>query len=218
MFSGIISAVGAIEEVRPLGLEPGSGVSVWVGAPTLGLSSLKLGDSVAINGACMTIVELSGSRFRVDVSRESLSRTVSLDRPGAVNLERSLRLGDSLDGHLVTGHIDGVGRVRSFSAVGESYHLVIACPHELAPFLAEKGSLAVNGVSLTVNGVIDAAKTTDVSINIIPYTFEHTMFRQLKAGDGVNLEVDPVARYVARMLVMRQIAPPRGALEAELQP
>jgi riboflavin synthase len=218
MFTGIISAVGTIEDVAPLGAGSDSGVTVWVNAAGLDLSSIKLGDSIAVNGACMTAVELAGQRFRIDVSRESLSRTVSLDRLGPVNLERSMRLGDSLDGHLVTGHIDGVGEVRSFLPVGESYELVISAPHELAPFLAEKGSIAVNGVSLTVNGVSDGALASDVSINIIPHTLRHTMFNQLVAGDGVNLEVDPVARYVARMLVMRQVLPKREEMAALVAP
>jgi riboflavin synthase len=218
MFTGIISAVGRIELVTPLGADEASGVTAWVDAAGLDLKSLKVGDSIAVNGACMTAVELSGTRFRFDASRESLSRTVSLDRTGPVNLERSMRLGDSLDGHLVTGHIDGVGKVRAFRPVGESYELVVSAPHELAPFLAEKGSIAVNGVSLTVNGVIDGADVTDVSINIIPHTLANTMFNQLQVGDGVNLEVDPVARYVARMLVMRQVEPKREEMRAALTP
>jgi riboflavin synthase len=218
MFTGIISAVGRIEEVSPLGANPESGVTVWVDGAGLDFANLKIGDSIAVNGACMTAVELSGNRFRIDVSRESMSRTVSLDRVGLVNLERSMRLGDSLDGHLVTGHIDGVGHVRSFRPVGESYELVVSAPHELAPFLAEKGSIAINGVSLTVNGVSDAADVTDVSINIIPHTLANTMFKQLLVGDGVNLEVDPVARYVARMLVMRQVEPKREEMRAALAP
>jgi riboflavin synthase len=207
MFTGIISAVGSIVSVSPLGGET-AGVSVWIEAPTMDFAGLKVGDSIAINGACMTAVEYDGARFRVDVSRESLDKTTALDRVGAVNLERSMRLGDSLDGHLVSGHVDGIGLVLMFDPVGESYHLVVRAARELAIYLAYKGSIAVNGVSLTVNSVEDRQEGCDVSINIIPHTYSHTMFHTLKAGDQVNLEVDPLARYVARILSLTTLTPP----------
>ena len=208
MFTGIISATGKIVEVSPLGAGEGSGVSLWIESAQFDFDGLKLGDSIAINGACMTAVEFAPLRFRVEVSTESLSKTTGLDRLGIVNLERSLRFGDSLDGHLVSGHVDGLGRVLTLEPVGESHHLVVRASHDLAVYLAYKGSIAVNGVSLTVNRVDDHANGCDFSINLIAHTLTHTMFCDLKVGDSVNLEVDPLARYVVRMVSMTTLARP----------
>ncbi len=208
MFTGIISAVGVIDQVAALGSSENSGVGLWIDAKSFKLAAVKLGDSIAINGACMTVVELDAPRFRIDVSHESLLRTVGLDRPGRVNLEGALRLGDSLDGHLVTGHVDGVGDVVSFDAAGESRTLVIRTDSSLAPFLAYKGSVAINGVSLTVNQVTDHEKGCDISINLIPHTLENTTLSELAPGARVNLEVDPLARYAARVLSLSLPAEP----------
>jgi riboflavin synthase len=156
----------------------------------------------------MTAVELVAPRFRVEVSNESLSKTSGLNHTGPVNLERSLKLGDSLDGHLVSGHVDGIGQVVTFEPVGESHLLVVRASTELAIYLAYKGSIAVNGVSLTVNSVTDREEGCDVSINLIAHTLSHTTFNHLKVGDLVNLEVDPLARYVARALSLASFRTP----------
>jgi riboflavin synthase len=148
----------------------------------------------------MTATTVAGSRFTADVSRESLRSTVGLDAVGAVNIETSMRLGDAVGGHLVTGHIDGIGVVVQLKPVGESRELVIRAPNGLARFVARKGSIAVNGVSLTVNEVADTADGCDFSLNLIPHTSAMTTLGRLATGDSVNLEVDLIARYVERML------------------
>ena len=201
MFTGIVAAIGTITEVKPLA-EGGSdsGVRLNVCAPGFLTPATKLGDSIAIQGACMTVVELSDDSFSVDVSRESLSLTAGLDGPGEVNLEHALRLGDSLDGHLVSGHIDGVGTVASFEPVGESWDLRIDVPAHLAKYLAYKGSITVNGVSLTVNQVDDHDRGCRIRINLIPHTVQVTTLKHLRAGSAVNLEVDTIARYVERIV------------------
>jgi riboflavin synthase len=164
------------------------------------------GDSIALNGACMTVTLLDRERqkFHVDVSAESLDKTAGLDEPGAVNLEKALRANDRLGGHLVSGHVDGIGRVVHFAPVGESWELRIVAPRELARFLAYKGSITVNGVSLTVNRVSDLpaeqANGCEISINLIPHTLQNTSLGGLSAGRKVNLEIDLIARYVERML------------------
>ena len=151
----------------------------------------------------MTVIALQAQRFQVDVSRESLNLTVGLDRAGEVNLEKSLRVGDQIGGHLVSGHVDGMGEVLSFDRVGESRALVIRVPAHLARFLAYKGSITVNGISLTVNRVTDVVDGCDISINVIPHTQAVTTLRTVKSGDRVNLEVDTIARYVERMLSVK---------------
>jgi riboflavin synthase len=160
-----------------------------------------------LNGACMTVAGLdaAASRFEVDISGESLSRTAALDRPGRVNLELALRAGDRLGGHLVSGHVDGIGRIEQMHAVGESTEMVVLCPAELARFIAVKGSLVVNGVSLTINRVDDRRDGCGVSINLIPHTLAHTTLGDLGAGSRVNLEVDLIARYVERLVSAPQI-------------
>jgi len=200
MFTGIVAAVGRITEVRPLGEVPEAGVRARIEAGGLPLDRTRLGDSIAVQGACMTVVALHEDAFEVDISRESLDRTCGLDRPGEVNLEHAMRLGDSLDGHLVSGHVDGVGQVTCMEAVGESFDLRVIVPAHLSKYLAYKGSLAVNGVSLTVNRVVDQEEGTEAYINLIPHTVEVTTLRHLDVGSPVNIEVDMLARYVERMV------------------
>lgn len=200
MFTGIVAAVGRITQIAPLGAEPEAGVRVAIDAGGLPLDRAKLGDSIAIQGACMTVVALDEGRFEVDISRESLNRTCGLDQVGEVNLEHALRLGDSLDGHLVSGHVDGVGRVTAFDGVGESVDLRIIVPAHLSKYLAYKGSITVNGVSLTVNQVVDQEEGSEIYINLIPHTVQVTSLRNLDVGTQVNLEVDMIARYVERMM------------------
>jgi riboflavin synthase len=204
MFTGIVAAVGSIQSVKPLEGGSFAGVRLQIEAGGLGLDDVALGDSIAINGACMTVVEKAGNAFAVDVSRESLNRTAGLDQPGEVNLEKALTLAERLGGHLVSGHVDGLGTVHSFEPIGESFKLVIDAPLELGKYLAYKGSIVVNGVSLTVNSVEDLEANGDkvcrFSINLIPHTIAVTTLKHLHAGAKVNLEIDLIARYVERML------------------
>lgn len=199
MFTGIVAAVGRIERIESLG--EGAGVRLLVDAGALGLADVAIGDSIAIQGACMTAVSIDGDRFAVDVSRESLDKTAGLDSPGEVNLEKALRLADRLGGHLVSGHVDGLGEVVVFEPVGESWRLDIRVPAMLSKYLAYKGSVTVNGTSLTVNSVRDLeGGACDVSINLIPHTIQATTLKHLVPGRKVNLEIDLIARYVERML------------------
>lgn len=201
MFTGIVSAVGKITQVQALDAQDAdAGLRLRIEAPDFDLTRCKLGDSIAIQGACMTVVELHDNAFSIDISRESLNRTVGLDQENPVNLEHAMRLGDTLDGHMVLGHVDGVGTVVSFEPVGESFELRILASLELAKYLAYKGSVTVNGVSLTVNQVVDQADGCVISINLIPHTVQVTTLKHLQAGSRVNLEVDAIARYVERML------------------
>lgn len=202
MFTGIVAAMGAITQVSPLReSDADAGFRLTINAGGLPLNETKLGDSIAIQGACMTVVAFANDTFQVDVSRESLNKTAGLDQPGEVNLEHALRVGDSLDGHLVSGHVDGLGTVAQFLPVGESWELRIDVPRGLAKYLAYKGSITVNGVSLTVNRVEDDARGgCQVSINLIPHTVQVTTFKYLEPGQAVNLEIDTIARYVERML------------------
>jgi riboflavin synthase len=201
MFTGIVAAVGKITSISPLGSQPDAGVRLAVDAGGLPMDDVGLGDSIALNGACMTVVSKTGSGFTVDVSRESLNRTAGLDAVGEVNLEKALTLADRLGGHLVSGHVDGLGVVRKFEPVGESMELVIDAPKELAKYLAYKGSIVVNGVSLTVNRVADTVDGCEFSINLIPHTVQVTTLKHLKQDVRVNLEIDLIARYVERMLL-----------------
>jgi riboflavin synthase len=167
------------------------------------MADVALGDSIALNGACMTVVNKTDTGFVVEVSRESLNHTAGLDAVGEVNLEKALTLADRLGGHLVSGHVDGLGIVRKFEPVNESMELVVEAPKEIAKYLAYKGSIVVNGVSLTVNRVTDRADGCEFSINLIPHTVEVTTLKHLKAGAKVNLEIDLIARYVERMLSLK---------------
>jgi len=202
MFTGIITGVGRIAAVQDLGGSRQHGKRVTVEAPAGYLEDVGLGDSIALNGACMTVTTLdpAARRFTVDVSAESLDKTSGLADVGPVNLEKALRAHDRLGGHIVAGHVDGVGTVSHFAAVGESHELRIRAPAPLAKYLAYKGSVTVNGVSLTVNSVRDAADHCELSINLIPHTVQNTALHALKPGTRVNLEIDLIARYVERML------------------
>jgi riboflavin synthase len=192
VFSGIVAAVGRITHLQALE----KGLRLTVEAPGLDLTDVAVGDSIAHAGVCLTVIEKSGAAYKVDVSRETLDCTVGLDAPGEVNLEKALRLADRLGGHLVTGHVDGVGAVLKFEQAGESRELVIRAPKPLAKYIARKGSITVDGVSLTVNRV----DKTDFSINLIPHTVAVTTLKRLQAGSQVNLEIDLVARYIERMM------------------
>ena len=199
MFTGIIQAVGKVREPEKLG----NGVRLTIHAPDLGLEDVKVGDSIAVNGAYMTVIEKTDTDFKVDVSAESLSKTTGLNTFGEVNLEKAMRLGDRVDGHLVSGHVDGVGLVESMEPVAESWRLVIRAPRMLSPYLAYKGSITVNGVSLTINKVEDTAMDTLVTINLIPHTVQVTTLKNLRAQSEVNLEIDTIARYVERMVSLQ---------------
>lgn len=200
MFTGIVAAVGRISHIEALGDAADAGVRLTIERGALSLDDVSLGDSIAINGACMTVIAKDATGFKVDVSRESLRCTAGLDAPGEVNLEKALTLAERLGGHLVSGHVDGLGEVLRFAPTGESWTLVIRAPRALGKYLAFKGSVTVNGVSLTVNSVTDTAAGTEFSINLIPHTIAVTTLKHLKAGSRVNLEIDLVARYVERML------------------
>lgn len=214
MFTGLVAAVGRIVRVEPLAGE-NAGLRLDIDAGSLGLNDVGLGDSIALQGACMTVVALSAQGFAVDISRESLNRTVGLDRVADVNLEKSLRMGDHIGGHLVSGHVDGLGEVLGFDPVGESRELRIRVPAAMARYMAYKGSIAINGVSLTVNQVEDVADGCRISLNIIPHTQEVTTLRHLKAGDWVNLEIDMIARYVERMHSASRAVAAQGEVQAD---
>lgn len=197
MFTGIIEAVGEIKRVTPLE----KGISLRIASPKLDLSDIKGGDSIAVNGACLTVTALEGGEFSVDVSRETLNCTEGLDKQGErVNLEKALRLCDRLDGHLVSGHVDGVGEIVKFEQTGESYLLAIKAPRPLLKYIARKGSITVNGVSLTVNRLIGDT----LEVNLIPHTLAITTLADSKAGAKVNLEVDMLARYVERLMAAHE--------------
>jgi riboflavin synthase len=202
MFTGIITGVGRIAAIDDLGSSQQHGKRLTITAPSGYLDDVGLGDSIALNGACMTVTSLDANagRFTIDLSAESLARTAGLSNPGPINLEKALRAHDRLGGHIVSGHVDGVGRVLNMEPVGESWELRVLAPHSLAKFLAYKGSITVNGVSLTVNTVTDTSAGTELSINLIPHTLQNTALHALRAGSQVNLEVDLIARYVERML------------------
>ena len=193
MFSGIVADVGLINRAD----DRDGGLRLSVAAGSLGMDDVQIGDSIAVNGVCLTVVALNGNEFTVDVSRETLNCTVGLERQGGrVNLEKALRLSDRLGGHLVSGHVDGVGEVVAFNDIGESWQLAVRAPQQLAKYIAVKGSITINGVSLTVNHVAGS----EFEVNLIPHTLEVTTLDELKAGDKVNLEIDLIARYVERMM------------------
>ncbi len=195
MFSGIVASIGKVAHSGAAG----EGLHLSIDAGAMDLSDVALGDSIAVNGVCLTVVGISGNVFHVDVSKETLGCTVGLELGRAVNLEKALRLSDRLGGHLVSGHVDGVGEVVLFEAAGECMHLAIRSPEQISRFIAAKGSVTVNGVSLTVNDVAG-----DVfHINLIPHTLLMTNLRDLHPGSPVNLEADMLARYVERILAVR---------------
>jgi riboflavin synthase len=198
MFAGIVSAVGRIGATRAFG----DGLRLRVEAPGFGLDDVALGDSVAVQGVCHTVVAKSGDSFEVDTSRATLEVTTGLEQGREVNLEKSLRLGDRIDGHLVSGHVDGVGRVVEIEDLGGSARVAFEAPAALARYIARKGSIAVDGVSLTVNSVAGPR----FEVNLIPHTRAVTTLRHLAAGSPVNLEVDMLARYVERMLGRAEVA------------
>ena len=202
MFTGIITGLGRVTHVKPLGADASHGKQLAISTPQGYLDDVQLGDSIALNGACMTVTTFNAAAnsFTIDISAESLDKTAGLAEPGAVNLEKALRAHDRLGGHMVSGHVDGIGRVSLFERVGESWELRIETPAELARFIAYKGSITVNGVSLTVNRVTDTASGCELSINLIPHTLENTTLGGLAAGSRVNLEIDLIARYVERIL------------------
>jgi len=193
MFSGIIADAGHIAEAS----DRDGGLRLVIATSALDLGDVQLGDSIAVNGVCLTVVAHSGDSFTVDVSGETLNCTEGLDAIGApVNLEKALRLADRLGGHLVSGHVDGVGEVVEFTDLGESWKLVVRAPQALAGYIAVKGSITINGVSLTVNQV----NGSEFSVNLIPHTLLMTNLKNLRAGSRINLEVDMIARYVERMM------------------
>jgi riboflavin synthase len=192
MFSGIIADVGTIAQAS----DREGGLRLSVATQNLGMDDVKLGDSIAVNGVCLTVIALENKTFTVDVSRETLDCTIGLAKQGAaVNLEKALRLSDRLGGHLVSGHVDGVGEVLAFEDLGESWRLRVRAPKSLAKYIAVKGSITINGVSLTVNQVAG----NEFEVNLIPHTLAMTTLNLLTAGARVNLEIDLIARYVERM-------------------
>jgi riboflavin synthase len=193
MFTGIIEAVGEIKHITSLE----AGICLKISPGMLDLSDVKIGDSIAVNGVCLTVTTLTNGMFSVDVSRETLSCTEGLDKENErVNLERAMRLSDRIGGHLVSGHVDGIGEVVKFEPIGESYLLVIKAPASLLKYIVKKGSITVNGVSLTVNGMAG----DEFETNLIRHTLAVTTSNDLKAGAKVNLEVDMLARYVEQLM------------------
>ncbi len=208
MFTGIITGVGRIAAVHDLGRSLDHGKRLEISTPAHYLDDVGLGDSIALNGACMTVTSFNAEQnlFTIDISAESLAKTADLDRIGTVlNLEKALRANDRLGGHIVSGHVDGIGSVSRFEQLGESWLLQVLAPPPLAKYLAYKGSITVNGVSLTVNHVDDRPDGCLVSINLIPHTIDNTALGHLQTGSPVNLEIDTVARYVERMLSLETL-------------
>jgi riboflavin synthase len=209
MFTGIITGMGRIVAIHSLGSSSDHGKRLTIETPAGYLDDVGLGDSIALNGACMTAtaLDLPNNQFSIDISAESLTKTSGLAETGVINLEKALRAQDRLGGHIVSGHVDGIGEVTHFAEVGESWELRIAAPRSLSKYLAYKGSVTVNGVSLTVNRVVDFSDNqksdqagSEISINIIPHTISNTALGRLAEGSRVNLEIDLIARYVERML------------------
>ena len=202
MFTGIITGVGRIVAVHDLGSSLQHGKRLTLQTPAGYLDDVGLGDSIALNGACMTVTTFdpAQNQFTIDISAESLDKTAGLAATGPVNLEKALRAHDRLGGHIVSGHVDGIGQVTHFAQVGESWELRVLAPRALARYLAYKGSITINGVSLTVNQIQDSPAGCEASINLIPHTVENTALGALATGSSVNLEIDLIARYCERML------------------
>lgn len=202
MFTGIITGLGQITHVQPLGETDQHGKRLLISCPAHYLDDVTLGDSIALNGACMTVttLDVAARQFTVDISAESLAKTAGLGTVGPINLEKALRANDRLGGHLVSGHVDGIGQVTGLEPVGESWMLRVLAPTTLGKYLAFKGSITINGVSLTVNAVHDQPAGCQISINLIPHTLVNTTLGTLHSGAWVNLEIDLIARYCERML------------------
>jgi riboflavin synthase len=191
MFTGIIQATGKITSIIP----SGDDVKLQIEVGGLDMSDVRTGDSIAVNGVCLTAIKFDATSFEAHVSKETLNCTVGLDSPKIINLEKALQLSERLGGHLVSGHVDGVGQVVRFESVGDCWLLMVRAPHKISRYIAVKGSIAIDGVSLTVNNI-----EKDVfSMNLIPHTLEKTSLQYLGVGSRVNLEVDLIARYVERM-------------------
>lgn len=195
MFTGIIEAVGTVREIQPA---PG-GVRIAIDAGAMQLTDVRIGDSIAVNGVCLTVIAQREQEIAFDVSRETLACTAGIAANAPVNLEKALRLADRLGGHLVSGHVDGVGTVVAFDEIGDNRRLVVDAPRELARYIARKGSVALNGVSLTVN----AAEGTQFEVNLIPHTLTATTLKGLAVGAKMNIEVDMLARYAERLAESR---------------
>lgn len=210
MFTGIIEAIGTVRGIEPRGGD----ARVWIATGTLDLADVRLGDSIAVDGVCLTVVALDANGFAADVSGETLARTTFARRRTGdrVNLEKALALGARLGGHLVSGHVDGIGHVRAREQAARSERLVIEAPAGLGRYIAQKGSICVNGVSLTVNGV-DASRFV---VNIVPHTLQATTLADLREGSAVNLEVDLLARYLERLLTPVESAKPDEGVSREL--
>lgn len=202
MFTGIVQGTGEVLSAQSAGVGV-QGLRLTVSFGSLDAADVAVGDSIAVNGACMTVVALQGDHFEVDISQESLVRTCGLNQPGPVNLEKAMRASDRLGGHMVSGHIDGTGRVAGLAQVGPggpSWRLDLQLPETMAAFVTEKGSIAVNGVSLTINELTDSKDHVLISVNLIPHTWQATTLHQLAVGDQVNIEVDQLAKQVARIV------------------
>ena len=191
MFTGIIQAIGHIDTITAMG----NNFELSIEAANLALSDVQIGDSIAVNGVCLTATHLTQSHFKAHVSAETLKVTTGLNQQHPVNLEKALRLSDRLGGHLVSGHVDGVGVVTQFSDLKDNWLLAIRVPHTISKYIAKKGSICINGVSLTVNSIEQDIFT----MNIIPHTLQNTTFNQFTVGSQVNCEIDQIARYVERM-------------------
>lgn len=191
MFTGIIQAIGQIESIS----QAGDDLKLSINATELALANVREGDSIAVSGVCLTATQLTPTHFTAHVSKETLNVTAGLKAKNKVNLEKALRLQDRLGGHLVSGHVDGVGAVEHFENLGDCWLLAIKAPHAISKYIAKKGSICVDGVSLTVNTI----KKDTFTMNIIPHTLQNTTLGELKVGASVNLEIDQIARYVERM-------------------
>ena len=204
MFTGLVQAVGSVAAIERRGVD----ARLRIDPGKLPMADVAEGDSICVNGACLTALEIGADGFAADVSRETLDHTAlgDLDRGGPVNLETSLTLQQPLGGHLVTGHVDGTGEVTAFEREGESWRLTVRAPDELARYIARKGSICVDGVSLTVNSVAGA----EFGLNIVPHTLRETIIGGYRAGTRVNLEVDIIARYLERLLLGERAAEPGG--------
>ena len=193
MFTGIIQAIGSIQEFH----SSDNGVTLKINSNTLDISDSKIGDSIAVNGVCLTVTQISGECFTADVSNETINCTTfsGLSQGENVNLEKSLRLNQGVDGHLVSGHVDGVGTIHSINKDGDSFRFKILVESDIIKYIAKKGSICINGVSLTVNSVEDNI----FDVNIVPHTFSVTTLRDLSPESNVNLEIDLIARYVEQL-------------------